>query len=371
MVTEFPAVQYEQGGRTVYAAATRIGDILAVIPDRDDPTVISDANRRLYPSHAHEYGEYLWDTPDWVTGPLMVGVSAGAFRDARATSGYGTVSIPPNAAVHLFDGQHRVEGIRWIIKRERDAIDALDAAGVQDAAATAKAERIRDILNAVVPTIFYVEDDVAKLQQMYSDLSRVRPPDPITTARFDTRDPFNVAARALAESHPLLKERVDLERNALSRTSDSLLTLNQLAALLAVLWTGKTRRRAAAPEGAPEDVTIRGTLFFNTLVGAFPVFRAIVDDKDSVAAARERGEMVVSVTMLKVLASAWRELGVIKQHTAQELVRYLSTIPSAAVQGSVWEQAGIPAGAKAPIGRAQVDAAQQALIEGFEQERAA
>ncbi len=366
MADQFPAIKYEQGGRTVYAAATRLGDILAAIPERENPTVITDANRRLFPAHAREFGDYLWEVEDWLVGPLMVGVAEAVFRTARGGGLYGVLTIPDGTARHLFDGQHRVEGARNRLSLERVSADAMRTSGITGEELAAKEARITELLEAVIPTVFYVEADIGKLRQMYSDISHVRPPDAITTARFDARDPFNVAARAMAGANPLLAGRVDLERNTLPAKAEELLTLNQLATILRVCWYGNTRKHAATAEPDPADIADRGGLFFQTMMGTFPVVADIATGNTDSLTARERGDVVASVTMLRVFAAVWRHLLYTRNAQPDDVYAYFQELPAQVVPDSVYTRAGMPPGAHAPLGRQQVDAVLEALIAEFE-----
>lgn len=369
MTLEFDSIHFTQGGRDVYVAKTRVGDLLNLVPERDNPEVISDANRRLYPAHAREFGDYMWETPDWLSGVLMVGVTAAEFKPGRGGSSNGRVILPDGAGVHLFDGQHRVEGLRRRLQAETAALAAMREAEVDSLEIEDKAQHIIELNESVIPVAFYVESRLTALQQMYSDISHVKPPDAITTARFDTRDAFNVSARALSESHPLLSGRVEMERNTVSAKSEKLLTLNQLSTILRICWYGSTRIRGEMPAAA--DVTERGALFFDTMTAAYPTLKSVAESKSDALSARERGDLVVGVTMLKVYAQAWHDLVFVKDEEPEKVLAYFRGIPTAVVEDSPWTRAGMPLGAKAPLGRAQVDAAYDAVMAEFEEQAAA
>lgn len=369
-MTDFATIKYEQGGRDVYAAATRIGDIIAMLAEREDPEVIADANRRLFPAHASEFGEYLWETDDWLSGPLMVGISAADFRSARGSGRSGTLTVPDDATRHLFDGQHRVHGMRRKLQREQDTLAAMVAADSNEEDIAWRAGHIKALLESVIPTVFYVEPDIDALRQMYSDISHVRPPDAITSARFDRRNPFNVAARALAESHVLLTGRVDMERNTLPAKAEGLVTLNQLASILQICWYGSTRRHPAS-EPDPAEVADRGELFLDALLRISPTLKRIADEDTTPLDAREGNILMASVTMLKVLANIWHDLVFVQNQPAIRVLDYMTELPERVEPDTVWEEAGMPIGAKAPLGRGQVEAAFTLAMSGYADDEAA
>lgn len=343
MPTEIPAAKYTQGGRDAYAAIPTVAESILMIPLRDDPEVISDANRRLFPNHGKGFGEYVWNTQDWVSGPFMVGASSVEFRSAHRNSPVGTLVIPDDAVLHLFDGQHRRYGLQWVLEREAAAAEALAHAGDADTA-NEKTARINAIMAQTIPVVFYVEENIEHLRQMYSDISHVRTPDAITTTRFDSRNPFNVAARALSETHALLVDRVDEDRNTLTGKSDNLLTLNQLASILTILYYGPGRRIPNVGLPEPSEVARRGQEFLDDILASSESLRRISTNADDVASARERGDLLVNVTMLKIIAAVWRDLVTVKAQSHEDVREYLSTLPAIGTNmapDAVWVRAGV------------------------------
>lgn len=341
---DVPAFRYSQGGRTVYALAPTVADMLALIPPRESPEVIEDANRRLFPAHGQNFGDYVWNTPDWVSGALMLGVAAADidYTPARGSTAYGHATIEPGAStLRLFDGQHRRFGIQYVLERERTAIDMMKRTGVDLDIAAEKEARIAVILADTVPIIMYVEDDLDALRQMYADISHVRVPDPITSARFDGRNPLNTAARLLSEHHGLLVGRVDMERNTIGQKADALMTLNQLSATLGVLFYGIGVRRGFTPDADPAQVVNRGSDFFDDLVTSSATLKGIVEGTASPVDARQRGDLPVNVTMIKVIAAVWRELVIVQQRDRSDVVEFLRSLPQGPAITGVWVASGI------------------------------
>jgi DGQHR domain-containing protein len=375
MSVSLPCVRYQQGGRTVFVTAPTLKEILAVLPPREDPDVISDTNRRMTPAHGKGFGDYVWATEDWISGALMAGVDEGnmEFHPGRGGGSYGTVEIADGANIRLFDGQHRRYGLQYAIEREIASAEIMVREGTGVEEAETRLKRADALMAESIPVIFYEETDILALRQMYSDISHVRVPDAITTAVFDTRNPFNVSARTLAETHPLLVGRIDSERNALGAKASQLLTLNQLSKLLQILFYGITVRRIT-PGSEPEVSTIieRGTAFFDDLVSMSDTMKAIEQGTQTVVDARERGDLTVNVTTMKIIAGAWRELVAVKQAEREEVAEYFSSVPQVptADKEAVWVRAGVLAPTtekRAPYARThEVSTAVELLVKEFE-----
>jgi DGQHR domain-containing protein len=347
----------------VYAIAPTVEELMAIVPERLDPGVIKDANRRLFTPHGKAFGEYVWRTEDWTCGALMVGVPEGMveFRPAARGASYGRLSLPDEVQVGmvLFDGQHRRYGIQQVLDAEEAVATALERAG-EDDAANEKRQRIATILADTIPVQIYEEDSIEALRQMFADISNVRPPDPITVARFDQRSPFNVAASRLANDHPLLIGRVEMERNTLTSKSTNVFTLNQLGAVLRVLYSGVSGRVNVKDTGAdvsPDVIYQRGHDFLDDMLAASSDLREIVEGETTPLDVRERGVLTVNVTILKILAGIWRELVINKGQSRDEVARFFGELPQLpAAEQNVWTRAGVlpPQAERAtPLARSQ------------------
>lgn len=357
---ELQAVKFAQGGREAYAMSVSIADLLALIPERLDPNVIKDANRRLYAPHGKAFGEYVWGTTDWTCGAIMVGSPEDVvrFRPTRGGSNLGTVEIDDGEVSHLklIDGQHRRYGLGEMVARERAFADALERGG-DERAAREKRERLDTILNDSITVMLYVEDDMDALRQMFADISNVRPPDPITVVRFDRRNPFHVAAARLSDSHPLLMGRVEMERNTLTSKSNALLTLNQLSAVLRVLVAGVSGRVRAAIDVDADTIYDRGRAFFDDLLTASETVREIAEGEVQPIDLRDRGVLTINVTILKILAGVWRELTVIRDQNHEDVSRFIASMPEVpTAEETPFTRAGVlprAEGKATPIARAQ------------------
>ena len=227
-----PAHRFRQGGRDVYACVLSLPALDAKLPDRLDDKVVKDANRPLTPSHARRIQTYLSKRDDWVLSTLMLGVPSGAVEFRPYIEGIGAPMQVGELHIHaespvtmkMFDGQHRRRAIKDVIReleldlRMSSKLSALQACSL--------------------PIMLYVEDDVAALQLMFADAAKTKPIERNVIARFDLRDPFNLAALWLEDNSALFAGRVELERASVSRTNNNIIAINQLAATLKTLEVG-------------------------------------------------------------------------------------------------------------------------------------
>ena len=227
-----PAHRFRQGGRDVYACVLDLPTLNTRLPDRVDDRVVKDANRPLTPSHARRIQAYLAERGDWLLSALMLGVPSEAVRFRPYVEGSGEpmevgelhVRTGSPAIMKMFDGQHRRRAIKDVIRElEMD---------VQ------RSKRLADLQVCSLPIMLYVEDDIAALQQMFADASRTKTIERNVVARFDLRNPFNLAALWLEENSDLFVGRVEMERASVPRTSERIIAINQLSLTLKTLEVG-------------------------------------------------------------------------------------------------------------------------------------
>lgn len=378
--TRVPASRFIQGGRTAYVCAPTVADLLAIIPERANPDVIQDANRRLYIPHAKNIGDYLLEREDWILGPIMAGVPADAleYQERIHMATFDVELMIEHAKV--FDGQHKRFGIGYAVRRCQEELSNMEARleATDDPDALREEIQAREqwldaLLSETVPVILYEEDNLASLQQMFADISKVRSPGAETRTMFDRSDPFNVAAMELAHTHSLLKDRVEFERATLSRQSNAVCTLAQLASVIRTLFMGINARVDGAQVTA-RDAFERAEAFFNDLASAQEEVRAVEKGTASPAEMRERGNLALNITIIRIEAAVWRELHIVQEQPTRKVVKFLGTLPTEPATDSMWVEAGIlPARAEkaTPMGRAQEARKAVALaVEDYQQSAA-
>lgn len=359
-----PATRYKQGGRRAYIVVTRLDQALAIIPERVEPDLIKDANRRLHEPHAKAFGEYLWETDGWISGPMVVGVKPNrlTFDPFEEGEDIGSLQFPlelvNSPEVRLIDGQHRRYGLRYVFDRESTAVEKMKdqlrraKGNGQTAAVLTNMERqLRDRQNRLnqlkqesIPLIIVEEDGLDKLRQLFADLAKNRPPDPITVSRFDARNPFNLAAVELMD-HPLLKGHIDTERSRLNSSSPYMSTLNQFAnnvlKVLAVGINGRVSKRVLAGKKA-KNIEDDGRHFLDDVVAARTELAELADERLTVADLRQAGNLLVSPTMTRVLAGIWWEVVIRGGKPREMFVNWLRGAQMTPTnEPNIWASAGL------------------------------
>ena len=237
---QVPAHRFRQGDRDVYYFALDLETLDGLLPQRVEDNVVRDANRRLTPSHAKAIQEYMSEEDNWLLGALMLGIAPdavefAAFRSAQddfENANFGVLRIRTNRVntMRIFDGQHRRRAIQ-------DTLAELSNKG-DDRSAT-KLDSLRESSMTIV---LYAENDIKTLRQMFVDASKNKRIEGHTVTRFDRRDAFNLTAVRLADNSRLFRGRVEMERSSVSTSSQHLVAVNQLAAILKSLEVGYGRR---------------------------------------------------------------------------------------------------------------------------------
>ena len=231
---QLPAHRFQQGHRDVYYFTLDLATLDGLLPQRIDDSVVREANRRLTPSHARDIQQYLEDSPNWLLGALLLGISPAAlefepFHDPdgnEISPNFGELRVITNRAntMRIFDGQHRRRAIQDTLDRLGNADDQID--------------KLTELQGSSVPIVLYAEDDIRALRQMFTDASKTKHIEANVVTRFDKRDPFNVAAMQLVDESQLFGGRVELDATTVARTSQTLISVNQLAQALRVMTVG-------------------------------------------------------------------------------------------------------------------------------------
>ncbi len=387
-------MRFAQGGRDVYGFALTIRDLNGLLPRRVDDGIVSDANRRLNQPHADTIRDYLWDQPAWLSGAVMVAIDPGLidFEAFANTDGrFGLIRIPLAAIgqLKLFDGQHRRRAVYDLIDERHAEIrevterlhqaeaEGLDGAVIDELRQEldTTTSRLDQLESEAIPVLLYGEVDIDSLRQMFSDAAKARPIDALTKSRFDARDPFNRAAEAVMNSSGLLDGNVEMERSTISRTSDKLISYNQLSTLLRTLQVGYygriSKQRALEFDASAELIIGPAERFFAFLIRARDEYRRLAAGEAQPS--RERGNtLAFNNTILRVIAAVWHEWVVKRKKDEAVLTELLTDADFSLGRGATWQEAGlVPEGSRTPISRRQevVSAINYLLTEALKLER--
>lgn len=340
--------RYKQGGRTVYAMDLSIAQIVGLIP-APDPERPSPGNRRIQPAHAAAFGEYIRTHHDWISPALVLrGPSTFEFAQIESIEGaeFGVVELPLLAVadLHILDGQHRILGMHMAVRGIADDLDkARDglsrARKAEDANLIDHFKEQIKLLNDQrkrfeterVAIQLFVETNQRAYQQMFYDIAdNALGITASVRARFDTR---KITNRVLADviQHPLLRGRVDMERDRLGRVNPNFLSAKHVADIVRIMAVGLEGRISRRLEDElNEERLIETTLgFFSILTESFHQLEQVADGSLLPTDLRQHS-MLGSPVTIRVLAGVAYELrqqgyghdGIV--HFFQRLDPYLS-----------------------------------------------
>lgn len=306
-----PAYRFRQGGRDVYSFPLDLTTLDNLLPERVDDRLgmVEDAQRPLTPSHANRIQDYLTTQDNWLLGTLLLGIAPEAvdFRsyqedNADSVQDVGELRLRSDCldTVKMFDGQHRRRAIK-------NALHQLS----QDRRRTDKVAALR---TSSVPIMLYAEGNIDALRQMFADASRTKTIERNTVARFDLQDAFNVAALWLEESSDLLSGRVEMERASVARTSENIISINQLTMALKTLAVGYKGRVSKDlnstyllnPEELQETCWIWADDFLPAAREEYDALLAGEVDNSEIPQ-RRSGTMAYNATVIRLLAGCYYE----------------------------------------------------------------
>ncbi|MCY4540066.1 MAG: hypothetical protein OXE52_17770 [Chloroflexi bacterium] len=344
----FTTQRYKQGGRIAYSFIMKLGMLDSNIPTEVSTDKIIGANRRFNPTHARRIAEYMYDISDWVLGAILLGIDPDYvhFEPYRTEQGessqyLGDVLISLDggtSSIKILDGQHRRIAIHDVRERLRTEIRAtktkIEENGSyvnQDYGLSNLEEKFSSLNAMAIPVVIYEEADTQKLRRMFADLAQTRNIDAITKTRFDDRDPFNRAATELVElgRSELFANKVEMERSTPLRSSDRLLSLNQLSRILKILnygYGGRASRDRINEANLNYDSIIDMGIDFadDFLPSARPEYEILhsLELEDGYIAQRRAHTIAYSATALQLFAGcvfAWRELNLPQNQLADFL----------------------------------------------------
>ena len=282
-----PAIRGKQGGRTFYVSNLPNLLVRNFLRDVQSAVDISERSQRpLDPKHADDITHYLKSNVDeYVVGALTFAMKTeGEFTPLpnQDSDGYelGILRFDLVQEFHSLDGQHRRQAI---IK----AMEEVDS--------------IRDDSTAV---IFYVEPDLKRRQQMFSDMnSTPRKVSKSLNIAYNNRDPFARAAKFLAENHPLLVGKVEKLQPRVRADSTDFFSLSSIQDAVKRVVTGSISKGVAVEDLADGEINRRGGEFFDLLLKSRKEFSMAATNPKALQQYREQ-TILFSSTTLRVLAGA-------------------------------------------------------------------
>lgn len=281
---KLPAIRGKQGGRTFYV--TNLPNQVFETFLKGVESAVERTQRPLDPRHADQIAEYLKANPnEYVVGALTFAVDREVPFTAMGDNSFGgfdlgTISLSLNTKFHSLDGQHRREAIMQV-QRENEKI-AGDSTAV----------------------IFYVEPDLHRKRQMFSDMnSTSKKVSKSLNISFDNRDPFARAAKEIIGMHPLLKGRVEQLAPRVKGDSTDFFSLSSIQDALKKLFVGTGGRVKDPTSITDQQILERGMDFFSILLKARGEYSEA--QKSKAVLDRYRATTILfSSTTLRALAGA-------------------------------------------------------------------
>lgn len=320
------ATRIEQGGREVFSIDLSIPQLVSTV-GRPDPSNPIEGNRRIDPSRARAFAQYVRNRKNWVCPTLILRAPSGEFHwegrlSPQGGTQFGTLAVPrlSRNLLYILDGQHRILGFHILWEEiQKDITSAKQKAARSrnegdTEIANALQRRVRqlikerdDLANQRVQVQIVIVDDPREFKQVFFDIAdHAKGISGSVKARFDSTKVVN---RVLEDvlAHSLLMGRVEMETDRI--TGPNLLAAKHVADIIRALQVGATGRITRRMEDEVDDRKVMNDAmdFFSTLTFAFPELEA-VEKGLTLPAELRKASLLGSATFLKVLAGVTRNL---------------------------------------------------------------
>ena len=399
---EYVAQRSVQGGRVHYSVVLPLHQVPVTlpVPDPDEPF---EDNRQVKLSHAEDFANYIRENAGWHAGPLTIRGLSSELRftaynnqNPRSPVQLGTLSVPRNmrTAFRIIDGQHRILGVKILLDDVgQDIVDAtsrLANARKSGGEPPVLAELERQLSNLhelkeridgdTMTVEFVVVDDEVTHKQIFIDVANnALSVQKAVTVRFDTTKKVNRAVIDLmadANTDPLIKGRVDEQKDRVTGQNPNLLGSGKLADIVRELRKGVLGRFSAQDEVSIDHRALVSDTndFFAILRQAFKPLAAIAAGNATPAELRGT-HLVTSVTMMRILAGVCHELRKQKVQTS-DIIDFFKALDAAGAtplttktaHGKMWidiSGGAFAEGENAPGSRSQVVRSAVAVITGW------
>jgi DGQHR domain-containing protein len=222
---------------------------------------------------------------DYLVGALTYAMdSEGEFKSIGQSGSdhftLGELNIPLGTSFSSLDGQHRRQAL----------INLLD--------------ENEELKNESTAVLIYVESDVMKKRQMFSDMnSTPKKVSKSLNVAFDNRDPFARGAKILIRKHPLLIDRIEELAPRVKPESPFFYSLSSVQDTLKKLFVGSAGRLKDPHKYTEQLVLQRGTDFFDLLHESRPEFDLAMESLKSLTDFR-KNTILFSSTTLRAIAGA-------------------------------------------------------------------
>jgi hypothetical protein len=318
------AMRSVQGGRVVYSTRIPLLDLDKILPT-PDPTQPDPDNRKVDTRHARSFGDYVSQHHNWVAPALLARDNGGcSFQPLGGAEGHvGYLDIPWSTgsfgALTTIDGQHRILGTQLetrrlseeIAKTERDVTRtrSTDRLAKLEAKLDDLRDRLARLQKEAIGLDIYVEPDSVRARQMFVDVAdNAKGISTALRARFDGSKIVNRTLDRVID-HALLKGRVDLEQDRMTRNNVNLIGAKHVADLTKAVAVGVGGRISARREAELSDEAVIEAVhgFLDCVTEAFTDLADVAEGTLTPTDLRGRS-LLGSVGMLRVLAGTYHLL---------------------------------------------------------------
>ena len=337
---DYYAHECHQGNRVHYMLCVPLHQLPVMLPVPDPDRVIED-NRQVKLQRAQKFATYVRKNEGWHGGPLTVRTNSSTVKfeafdnQGDSITRVGLLKVPRinRDGFRIVDGQHRQLGFNILINElandlldTRQKLQGAISRGETKALIknfTQQVEELEWIQKRLdresVQIDLLIENDHLLGRQVFVDVADHALGVPkAVTARFDLRKVVNRALGELLSPknlHPLLKDRVDDQRDIVVGKNTKLIAASKVVDLIRIAEKGINGRFGKRDEKEAEEslgmaeakMLQKTTEFLDVLVSSFPDLKAVADGNLTPPDLREKS-MLGSITMLRVLAGVFYEL---------------------------------------------------------------
>ena len=326
------AKRIKRTGNSTYLFSLPIKIALEML-EIPDPAHPFPDNRRVSKKHAMDFGNY-WESheADWIVPPLLL--------DSSLTLNYESISKNSNETelvnlelvggdretLRILDGQHRILG--WYLKqlelesRMADATSAYNKLIISGAKRESELviqeidhiDRLKERLQNEHVAINLLDSLTPQLhQQFFVDIAKnALGINKTVQAKFDSASIVNRVTQNLIKNHPLLENRIDLEKTSCSGSNANLLTVVNISDITRHACFGVNRMVTLKRENNYKDEVLEEnvTAFLDSMVKHIPQLQQVISGAMKPEALREN-YMLGSGTIWRCLSGTFYETCVI------------------------------------------------------------
>lgn len=292
-----PALRARMGDWTYYVSFMCMGDIadrISVVNDIHSSTSLREWLQRMLTNNSQKIAEYLLGQEQRLFNAIVVGTYGGSpnWHEISVKGREGIADVPENVegamgllelrgdeTLFAIDGQHRVKGIKEVI-RKRDTLRDEDVCTIFVNGVTAS-KRQQD------------PEGFQRTRRLFSTLNRyAKPVQKRDIIALDEDDVIAIVTRRLLEEHPLLTDKVDMGVSKSMRPADRthLTTIVTLYDVMDVVLRDRQRgwgdyKRWRPPEREVDAFYKKAKEFWDRLCRQFPPLQDVRDSspQDEVA----------------------------------------------------------------------------------------